>query len=117
MKLLEQPGGIVMSPYVTRLQWDYPYGWAPNNLIAIEGLRHYNASEDADRLSKKFLTMIIESFRKDGTIREKYNVVTRSDEVDVTAGYHENVIGFGWTNGTFLVLLHQLPDAKRRQLM
>lgn len=113
---LEQPGGIVMSPYVTRLQWDSPYGWAPNNLIAIEGLRRYKANDDADRLSRKFLTVIVENFRKDGTIREKYNVVTRSDEVDVIAGYRENVIGFGWTNGVFLALLHQLPDSKRLEL-
>jgi len=116
LKQLEQPGGIVMSPYDTKLQWDYPYGWAPNNLITVEGLRRYKANDDADRLSLKFLSMIVENFRKDGTIREKYNVVKRSDEMDVSAGYHENVIGFGWTNGTFLTLLHQLPESKRAEL-
>jgi alpha,alpha-trehalase len=116
VKQLEQPGGIVMSPYDTKLQWDYPYGWAPNNLITVEGLRRYKANDDADRLSLKFLSMIVENFRKDGTIREKYNVVKRSDEMDVSAGYHENVIGFGWTNGTFLTLLHQLPESKRAEL-
>src|SRR3989442_239758 len=38
-----------------------------------------------------------------GAIRplEKYNVVTRSSETQVEAGYKENVIGFGWTNGVF----------------
>ena len=116
LKQLEQPGGIVMSPYDTKLQWDFPYGWAPNNLITVEGLRRYKANDDADRLSLKFLTMIVENFRKDGTIREKYNVVKRSDEMEVSAGYHENVIGFGWTNGTFLTLLHALPEGKRAEL-
>ncbi len=116
LKQLEQPGGIVMSPYDTKLQWDYPYGWAPNNLITVEGLRRYKANDDADRLSVKFLSMIVQNFRKDGTIREKYNVVKRSDEMEVSAGYHENVIGFGWTNGTFLTLLHALPEAKRAEL-
>jgi alpha,alpha-trehalase len=116
VKQLEQAGGIVMSPYATRLQWDYPYGWAPSNLIAIEGLRRYKAQDEADRLSLKFLSMIVENFRKDGTIREKYNVVERSDEMDVSAGYHVNVIGFGWTNGTFLTLLHELPESKRSEL-
>ena len=50
-----------------------------------------------------------ENFRRDGTIREKYNAVTRSSETQVTAGYHMNIVGFGWTNGVFLELLRDLP--------
>ena len=40
---------------------------------------------------------MIENFQRDGTIREKYNVVTRSSESQVAAGYQANVIGFGWS--------------------
>ena len=116
IKVFEQPGGIVMSPYDTKLQWDFPYGWAPINLIDIEGLRSYGATNDANRLSYKFLSMIVDNFRRDGTIREKYNMVTRSDEMDVAVGYHVNVIGFGWTNGAFLSLLHELPQPEREAL-
>ena len=36
---LEQPGGLVMSPYETEGQWDFPYAWAPTQLVAIEGMR------------------------------------------------------------------------------
>src|ERR1700683_561352 len=67
-------------------------------------------SEDATRASYEFISAVAENFRRDGTIREKYNAVTRSDETHVTAGYEANVIGFGWTNGVFLVLLHELPQ-------
>jgi alpha,alpha-trehalase len=116
LKIFEQPGGIVMSPYDTRLQWDYPYGWAPLQLIDIEGLRAYHADADASRLSVKFLSTVVENFRKDGTIREKYNMITRSDEMDVAVGYHQNVIGFGWTNGTFLALLKALPPAEQAKV-
>lgn len=116
IKSLEQPGGIVMSPYDTNLQWDYPYGWAPNNLVATEGLRAYKATDVADRLTVKWLSMIVENFRRDGTIREKYNVVTRSDETDVAVGYHSNLIGFGWTNGAFLAMLKELPPAERAKV-
>jgi len=116
VKLFEQPGGIVMSPYDTKLQWDFPYGWAPINLIDIEGLRLYGDNADANRLSQKFLSMIVDNFRRDGTIREKYNMVTRSDEMKVDVGYHVNVIGFGWTNGAFLSLLHELPPQERQSL-
>jgi alpha,alpha-trehalase len=52
---------------------------------------------------------VAENFRRDGTIREKYNAVTRSSETQVTAGYHMNIVGFGWTNGVFLALLNELP--------
>ncbi len=46
-------------------------------------------------------------------IREKYNAVNRTTVADVSAGYADNVVGFGWTNGTFLVLLHELSAPER----
>jgi len=110
LKLFEHPGGLAMSGTESGAQWDYPYGWAPTQLIAIEGLRRYGKTADADRVSYKFLSTVAENFRRDGTIREKYNVVTRSSETHVEAGYHMNVVGFGWTNGAFLELLHELPQ-------
>jgi alpha,alpha-trehalase len=109
LKIFEQPGGLAMSTRNTGAQWDYPYGWAPIQLLAIEGLRRYGFNNDANRLSTEFLSMIIANYQRDGTIREKYNVVTRSYETNVAAGYKSNVIGFGWTNGVFLQLLHELP--------
>ena len=105
----EQPGGLIMSPYETGGQWDYPYAWAPNQLMAVEGLRRAGFAEDANRVSYRFLSMVMENFRRDGTIREKYDAVKRSSETQVTAGYHMNIVGFGWTNGVFLSLLHDLP--------
>ncbi|HXE91658.1 MAG TPA: trehalase family glycosidase [Terriglobales bacterium] len=106
----EHPGGLAMSRNETRTQWDYPYGWAPIQLLAAEGFRRYGFADEANRLSYEFLSTVLENFRRDGTIREKYNVVTRSSETQVAVGYSENVIGFGWTNGVFLELLHQLPQ-------
>ncbi len=104
LKVFELAGGIVMSPVESGAQWDYPYGWAPLQLIAVEGLRNYKFNADADRVSRKFLATVLENFQRDGTIREKYNMVTRSTEANVSAGYQINVIGFGWTNGVFLTL-------------
>ena len=112
----EQPGGLSMSPENSGMQWDYPYGWAPVQLLAIEGIRRYGYNTEADRLSAKFLSTVMENFQRDGTIREKYNVVTRSSEAQVAAGYQMNVIGFGWTNAAFLELLHDLPKAAVEKL-
>ena len=112
----EKPGGLVMSSHETGAQWDFPYAWAPDQLVADEGFRRYGFNEEADRVSYEFLSTVAENFRRDGTIREKYNAVTRSSETQVTAGYHMNIVGFGWTNGAFLVLLHQLPETSVTRL-
>jgi alpha,alpha-trehalase len=116
LPLFEQPGGIVMSRYDSQAQWDYPYGWAPIQLLAVEGLRRYGYAADANRISAKFLSMVLENFRIDHTIREKYDVVSRSSETHIVAGYAQNVTGFGWTNGVFLALLHESPPEVAEQL-
>jgi len=116
VSIFEKPGGLVMSPYETGGQWDFPYAWAPNQLLSDEGMRRYGFNEDADRISYEFLSTVAENFRRDGTIREKYNAVTRSSETAVTAGYHVNIVGFGWTNGAFLNLLYDLPKPMAERL-
>jgi alpha,alpha-trehalase len=97
-----------MSDRTTGVQWDLPYGWAPLQLITVEGLRRYGFNTDADRISHEFVSTVFENFQRDGTIREKYNVITRSSEANVSAGYKVNVVGFGWTNGVALELLRSL---------
>jgi alpha,alpha-trehalase len=104
----EKPGGIAMSDRTTGVQWDLPYGWAPLQLITVEGLRRYGFNSDADRISHEFVSTVFENFQRDGTLREKYNVITRSSEANVSAGYKANVVGFGWTNGVALELLRSL---------
>src|SRR5215472_6793331 len=116
LHLFEQPGGLAMSLHPSQGQWDYPFGWAPIQLLAVEGMRRYGYNADADRVSAAFLSTVLENFDRDKTIREKYNVVTRSSETQVAAGYSANVIGFGWTNGTFVELLHSLPAEKASHL-
>ncbi len=115
--VFEHEGGLAMSDQQTGVQWDLPYGWAPTNLIAVEGMRRAGFNSDADRVSVKFLDTIQSNFKRTGTIREKYNVVTGSDEAPVLAGYHENLIGFGWTNGTFLALYHALPTDQQKKVL
>ena len=109
LKVFEQPGGLPMSTEETGAQWDLPYGWGNIEMLAIEGLRRYGFNADADRISYEFLSTVAENFRRDGTIKEKYNVVTRSSEAHVELGYEMNVVGFGWTNAAFLELIHGLP--------
>jgi alpha,alpha-trehalase len=111
LKTFERPGGLPMSTQETGAQWDLPYGWGNIEMVAIDGLRRYGFNADADRVSYEFLSTVAENFRRDGIIKEKYNVVTRSSEAHVELGYEMNVVGFGWTNAAFLELLHGLPKA------
>ena len=100
--LFERPGGLSMSNTNTGLQWDEPFGWAPANWIAVDGLETAGFREDADRLARKFDATVDAGFAQEGTIREKYNVVTANADVQVATGYKQNQIGFGWTNAVYL---------------
>ena len=102
LKLFEHKGGLAMSTRDTGAQWDAPFGWAPTNWIAVKGLEDYGFGNDARRISCKFTGTVDRSLAKDGTIREKYNMVLGNADVKITAGYKTNVIGFGWTNGVYL---------------
>ncbi len=108
LNLFERPGGFSMSNTNTGLQWDEPFGWAPTNWIAIAGLEAEGFHADAFRIAQHFDATIDQGFAEDGTIREKYNVVSRNANVQVSTGYKQNVIGFGWTNAIYL---------KNRQIM
>jgi alpha,alpha-trehalase len=111
--LFERKGGLAMSTTDSGVQWDEPFGWAPTNWIAIAGLDRYGYREDAQRLARKFLATIDRGFADDGTIREKYNMVTGDAKVAIKAGYKDNVIGFGWTNGVYLKLSELLAATPR----
>lgn len=98
----ERAGGLTTSTFVSGTQWDAPFGWAPTNWLAVAGLDRYGFHEDARRIAREFRSTVLGNFRRDGTVREKYNVVSGSANIAVSAGYKSNVIGFGWTNGVYL---------------
>jgi alpha,alpha-trehalase len=102
LSLFERPGGLSMSKTQTGMQWDEPFGWAPTNWIAVAGLEADGFHADAARLARAFDATVDAGYAKDGTIREKYNVVSGNSDVQVSTGYKMNVIGFGWTNSVYL---------------
>ena len=109
----EAPGGILTSTRATGNQWDAPFGWAPLQIIAVDGLRRYGYREDADRIARKFLSLVVDDFIAHGTIVEKYDVRRRSSDLaaGLKFGYTSNEIGFGWTNAAVLELLAGLNRA------
>jgi alpha,alpha-trehalase len=114
VSLFEHDGGLAMSENNSGTQWDLPFGWAPTNWLAVEGLARYGDKEDASRVARKFSETVLQNFQNDGTIREKYNVVSGSANVAVATGYKSNVVGFGWTNGVYLRMQDLFTDPKMR---
>lgn len=111
LPLFEESGGLRTSTQHTGNQWDAPFGWAPLELLAVEGLRRYGYNQDADRIATKFLSLVLGQYRKAGTIVEKYDVVLRRSDLEgeIQFGYGSNERGFGWTNAVYTALLDQLP--------
>ncbi len=119
LHLFERPGGLLTSTYVSGSQWDAPFGWAPTEMIAIQGLRRYGYDKEADRVTANFLSTILKEFIQHNTIVEKYDVERRESEVSagLKFGYKSNEIGFGWTNAAFVELYAQLPTARKADVL
>ena len=129
---IEEPGGIAASSLSSRgpiskrrpqRQWDYPYGWAPHQIIAWKGLMNYGFKEIAQRLIYKWLyTIVKNSVDYNGTIPEKFNVVTRSHKVYAeygNVGTNFSYItkeGFGWMNSSYKIGLSLLNDSLKNKL-
>ncbi len=114
----EKAGGLATSAIVSGDQWDAPFGWAPLQLIAVEALRRYGYHEDAERVSRNFLLLVLQEFRKHRTVAEKYDVARRVSNLrgEILFGYRTNEVGFGWTNAVFMILADQLSPADQRKL-
>src|SRR5205823_9981967 len=70
LTFFERPGGLLTSTKVSGSQWDAPFGWAPLQLIAVEGLRRYGYDKEADRIAANFLSLILKEFIAHNTIVE-----------------------------------------------
>ncbi len=114
LSIFERPGGLSTSNTNTGLQWDEPYGWAPTNWIAVDGLDATGYRSDAARIAAHFNATVDQGFASDGTIREKYNVEAGNANVTVTTGYTQNVIGFGWTNAVYLKMRELVEEEQAR---
>ena len=112
LALFDRRGGLMTSTLDSGAQWDAPFGWAPTNWLAAKGLADYGFMDDAHRIARQFTATVHGVYRRRGAIYEKYDMRTASSDVVIKAGYTQNVVGFGWTNGVYLRLrrlLRQTP--------
>ncbi len=86
-------------------QWGYPNGWAALHWIAIQGLHNYGFSDDAERITKKWLTLCAQCRLKHNEWFEKCSVVPEAERMDDARYPHRG--DFGWTIGVFQALYRQ----------
>ncbi len=124
LPLLEEPGGIVGSTKKSRgpitkdhpqTQWDYPFGWSPQQMLTWVGMKNYGYTRIARDLAYRWLYMItVNAYNYNGTMAEKYDVVDRSSQVFAEYGNVGTKFsyitrqGFGWTNASYVVGLTYL---------
>lgn len=131
---LEAFGGLVSGSEESRgpvglerpnRQWDYPYGWAPQQMLAWTGFLRYGYQEEAERLAYKWLYMITKAFVDfNGVVVEKYDVTRPIDPHRVDAEYGNQGTnfkgapreGFGWVNASYVYGLEILNAHMRRSL-
>lgn len=101
---LEHLGGISSSSEASRgpvsatrpqKQWDFPYAWAPHQMLAWDGLQRYGYIEDAERVCYKWLNMITKVFTDfGGAVVEKYDVTNAKEPHKVSAEYGNQGLRF-----------------------
>jgi alpha,alpha-trehalase len=85
----------VIGPDRPNRQWDFPYGWAPQQMLAWTGLYRYSFTDDAERLVYKWLFMMTKVFVDfNGIVVEKYDVTRPIDPHRVDAEYGNQGLDF-----------------------
>ena len=132
MEDLKAKGGILASAKSSveanatsevQRQWDYPYGWAPHQMLLWEGLLNYGYEEEAHELIYRWLWMITKNaVDYNGTIPEKYDVIDATHKVYAEYGNvgtefdYITTSGFGWMNASYQLGLELLPEEYEEKL-
>ena len=102
---LEQAGGLSSTSKIPRAsltepgappkQWDYPFGWAPHQMLAWDGFVRYGFEEEAQRLAYRWLHMVTKvSVDYNGAVVEKYDVTQLEHSYRVEAEYGNQGLEF-----------------------
>ena len=134
LPLFEERGGLASGTEKSRgvvglqrpnRQWDYPFGWAPQQILAWTGLLRYGFEEDAQRLAYKWIFMCTKAFVDfNGVVVEKYDVTQQIHPHKVDAEYGNQgsdfkgvaTEGFGWVNASYVYGLQIVNAHMKRAL-
>lgn len=134
VSLFEELGGLAAGTEKSRgeisldrpsRQWDYPFGWAPQQILAWVGFAKYGYENITRRLAYRWLYLMTKAFVDyNGIVVEKYDVTRATDPHRVEAEYGNQgsdfkgvaTEGFGWVNASYIVGLTYLENRARRAL-
>ncbi|KAJ2785653.1 alpha,alpha-trehalase nth1 [Coemansia interrupta] len=118
----EESRGVI-SLHRPNRQWDFPFGWAPHQIMAWYGLYNYGFVDVARRFAYRWLFTITQAFVDfNGVVPEKFDVVNMTHRFQVEYGNvgvdfkHVTREGFGWMNASYQVGLTYLTSHMRRAL-
>ena len=104
-------------------QWDYPFGWAPHQMLLWEGLINYSYLDKAQEMVYRWLWLITRNaVDYNGTIPEKFDLEISSHKVFAeygNVGTEFDYIakeGFGWVNASYQYGLQILNDELKQKL-
>ena len=104
-------------------QWDYPFGWAPHQILLWEGLINYKFFDKAQEMVYRWLWLITKNaVEYNGTIPEKFDLETSSHKVFAEYGNvgtefdYISKEGFGWVNASYQYGLQILNDHLKQEL-
>ncbi|ODV87524.1 glycoside hydrolase family 37 protein [[Candida] arabinofermentans NRRL YB-2248] len=106
-------------------QWDYPYAWAPHQILTWQGLQNYKYDSIAKRLSYRWCYLMTLAFVDfNGIVVEKYDATSVKQPHKVDAEYGNQgsgfkgvaTEGFGWVNASYLIGLSNLDMGGVRAL-
>ena len=104
-------------------QWDYPFGWAPHQMLLWEGLINYKFFKKAEEMVYRWLWLITKNaVEYNGTIPEKFDLEISSHKVFAeygNVGTEFDYIakeGFGWVNASYQYGLQILSDNLKQEL-
>ncbi|MHB9035991.1 MAG: trehalase family glycosidase [Armatimonadota bacterium] len=112
----ERDGGIAITdksypsphPEFAFLQWGYPTGWPPIQMMVVESLHKYGYHNDARRIAKKFLALVVDQYGRTGKLWEKYNILDCN--VHLPFERYELPPMHGWTSGSVVFLSRYLDE-------
>jgi alpha,alpha-trehalase len=93
-------------PEYTALQWDYPHGWPPSQVIVIDALEAYGYEAEARRIARKFVKLQLDLLGTTGRLWEKYNVV--DGNLDLPRERYPSVPMHGWSSAALAYLGNML---------
>ena len=92
------------------LQWTHPANWPPLSLLAVQGFDAYGLHETALAIADRQLDVILDTYRAEGRLFEKYNAVDGG--IVLPNSRYGTIPLHGWTSACVVLLGRRVLQGK-----